>query len=197
MLYVLEEESERVKPMTVHPRPDLLSHPPDRIPMLPVIAHPDSVAPVSDAQREVIAQHRAMMPVEQPRPPRAPPLISDITRARMLPYTPELSLDEKLHLLATVGGKFLVSDDFVPNYGTNVRPYPPSTAPRAATEAHMGGNQRKGRVIVLPLAFARAAARAASLPFHTSPTSIQLKLDAEPPLGRMTSDYTYPVGSSM
>ena len=137
------------------------------------------------------------MSVEQPRPVRAPLLISDVTRARMLPYTTELSLDEKLHLLATVGGKFLVSDDFVPNDGTNVRPYPPSTAPRAATEAHMGGNQRKGRVIVLPLAFARAAARAASLPFHTSPTSIQLKLDAEPPLGRMTSDYTYPVGSSM
>ena len=49
LLYVLEEESERVKPMTVHPRPDLLSHPPDRIPMLPVIPHPDSVALVSDA----------------------------------------------------------------------------------------------------------------------------------------------------
>ena len=148
LLCVLWEESERVKPMTVHPHPDLLSHPPDRIPMLPVVPHSDSVALVSDAQREVIAQHRAMVPVEQPRPVRAPLVISDVTRARMLPYTTELSLDEKLHLLATVGGKFLVSDDFVPNDGTNVRPYPPSTSPRAATEAHMGGNLRKGRVIV-------------------------------------------------
>ena len=61
----------------------------------------------------------------------------------------------------------------------------------------MAANQRKGKVIILPLVFARDACHAQGLRFHTSNCTIGLKDDAEPPIGRHISDYSHPVGGSM
>ncbi len=79
-----------------------------------------------------------------------------------------MSFEKSLHGLAVEGGPLLVADDFVPNKGRGVRPYPLDIAPPGAIEIHMASNQRKGRVIVLPLAFAREACAAEDIPFHVS-----------------------------
>jgi hypothetical protein len=104
-----------------------------------------------------------------------------------------MSTDKKLHLLATHGGQFLVADDFRPNGGLGVVPYPPSVAPMATVEAHMAINQRKGRIIILPLSFARQQCERAGLAFHVSNVSIANKPEAEPAIGRLISDYSHPL----
>jgi len=119
------------------------------------------------------------------------------TRKTMFPFSERLSFDEKIHLLATNGGQFLVADDFVPNGGVGVAPYPKTVAPSAAIEAHMGGNQRKGRIIVLPLDVAQRECSRAHLALHVSNVSIANKPGAEPPIGRLISDYSHPEGASM
>jgi hypothetical protein len=61
----------------------------------------------------------------------------------------------------------------------------------------MGGNQRKGRVIVLPLTVAQRECSRANLPFHVSNVFIADKPGAEPPIGRLISDYSHPEDASM
>ena len=83
--------------------------------------------------------------------------VTEMTQATietLAPYSEDMSLDAKLHLLAVHGGQFLVADEFKPNCGRGVVPYPMTVAPMATVEAHMGANQRKRRLIILPLAFA-------------------------------------------
>ena len=91
----------------------------------------------------------------------------------------------------------MVADDFVPNKGRGVRPYPLDIAPSGAIDIHMASNQRKGRVIVLPLAFAREACAAEDIPFHASSCMVGQKQDAAPPIGRLVSDYSPPLGASL
>ena len=79
-----------------------------------------------------------------------------------------MSFEERLHELAMEGGPLLVADNFSPNNGINVSSYPKDVAPPGAIEVHMAANQRKGRVIVLPLDFARESCAAAGIPFHVS-----------------------------
>jgi hypothetical protein len=80
--------------------------------------------------------------------------ITETTRATLMPFHERLTMDEKLHMLAHHAGQFLVADDFRPNGGVGVVAYPRSVAPMAAIEAHMAANQRKGRMVILPLEFA-------------------------------------------
>ena len=51
-----------------------------------------------------------------------PGRFTDATRATLSPFSEELSLDEKLHLLAVNGGQFLVADTFEPNGGRGIKP---------------------------------------------------------------------------
>ena len=196
-LSVIQIESDAKKPATVHPRSELLSNPPPRLPMFPLIPHSASVVSVSASQLEVIGQHRSLMPATQPRVSKLPVVITEETRLAMQPFTPDLSFDKKLHLLGTWGGQFLLPDGFVTNQGLHTRPYPPTVAPRAATEVHFAGNQKKGRMLILPLAFARRVCRLDGLRFHTSNTTVGAKVDADPPVGRLISDYSHPVGASL
>ena len=96
-----------------------------------------------------------------------------------------MSFDERLHGLAVEGGPLLVADDFVPNKGRGVRPYPLDIAPPGAIAIHMASNQRKGRIIVLPLAFAREACAAEDIPFHVSSCMVGQKQDAVPRIGHL------------
>jgi hypothetical protein len=123
--------------------------------------------------------------------------ISAATAARLQPFEAGMALDVKLHLLATNGGQFLVKDDFAPNGGKGVVPYPRMVAPVEAIEAHMGNNQRKGRIVVLPLSFAQEECERAGLDLHVSNVSVANKPDAEPAIGRLISDYSHPEGASM
>ena len=93
-----------------------------------------------------------------------------------------MTFEERLHGLAVDGGPLLVADGFTPNNGYGVSSYPKDVAPPGAIEVHMAVNQRKGRVIVLPLEFARSECEAAGIPFHVSSCMIGQKLDADPPL---------------
>jgi hypothetical protein len=119
------------------------------------------------------------------------------TQNTLGPFTLAMSFEERLHGLAVEGGPLLVADDFVPNKGRGVRPYPLDIAPPGAIEIHMASNQRKGRVIVLPLAFAREACAAEGIPFHVSSCMVGQKQDAVPPIGRLISDYSHPLGASL
>ncbi len=56
----------------------------------------------------------------------------------------------------------------------------------------MAANQRKGRVVVLPLGFAHEACASAGIPFHVSSCMVSQKQDADPPIGRLISDYSHP-----
>ncbi len=88
-----------------------------------------------------------------PAPPRdaqAQMTVTTATQCTLDPFTLGMSFEERLHGLAVEGGPLLVADDFEPNKGLGVRPYPPDIAPPGAIEIHMASNQRKGRVIVLP-----------------------------------------------
>ena len=77
-----------------------------------------------------------------------------------------------------------------------LRPYPLDIGPPGAIEIHMASNQRKGRVIVLPLAFECEACAAEDIPFHVSSCMVRQKQDAVPPIGRLISDYSHPLGAS-
>ena len=117
------------------------------------------------------------------------------TQCTLDPFPLDMSFEERLHGLAVEGGP-LVADDFEPYKGRGVRPYPLDIAPPGAIEIHMTSNQRKGRVIVLPLAFAREACAAEEIPFHVSSCMVGQKQDAAPPIGRLISDYSHPLGAS-
>jgi hypothetical protein len=108
-----------------------------------------------------------------------------------------MSFEERLHELAMEGGPLLVADDFVPNNGVDVSSYPKDVAPPGAIEVHMAANQRKGRVIVLPLEFARESCAAAGIPFHVSSCMVGQKQDADPPIGRLISYYSHPPDASL
>ena len=108
-----------------------------------------------------------------------------------------MGFDERLNALAVEGGPLLIKDDFVPNNGEGVRSYPSDVAPPGAIEVHMAANQSKGRVVVLPLCFARAACASAGIPFHVSSCMVGQKQDADPPIGRLISDYSHPPEASL
>ena len=182
---------------TLQPRPEYLAYPPSRHSPLPIHPHPLLVPVIPSAQRSLIASHQSFLP--PPITPNIPPalVITETTALTLAPITLQSTLDERLHVLAVEGGRFLVSDDYVANRGEGVCTYPPDVAPRAAIEAHMAANQRKGKVMILPLLYARDACHAQGLRFHTSNCTVGLKDDAEPPIGRLISDYSHPVGGSM
>ena len=60
----------------------------------------------------------------------------------MLHFQPGDDIDTVLHHLASVGGPYLCSEEFAPNGGNGVKPYPVSIAPPAAIEAHLAKYQR-------------------------------------------------------
>ena len=75
----------------------------------------------TQSHRSVIAPTLTFTP-----PPLLPILV--VTLANMLPYCPDDDSDNVLHHLASVGGPYLCSDEFVPNEGIGVQPYPVSIA---------------------------------------------------------------------
>jgi hypothetical protein len=64
------------------------------------------------------------------------------TQYTLDPFTLDMSFEERLHGLAVEGGPLLVVDDFEPNKGRGVRPYPLDIAPPGAIEIHMASNLR-------------------------------------------------------
>ena len=164
----LKRLSGQMLPSTLHPRPHLISVPPDRHPPLPVQQHPTYVVTLCPLQRAALEEHCARIPPPPPREARLQMAVTTDTQCTLDPFTLDMSFEERLHGLAVEGGPLLVADDFEPNKGRGVRPYPLDIAPPGAIEIHMASNQRKGRVIVLPLAFAREACAAEDIPFHVS-----------------------------
>jgi len=153
---------------TLHPRPHLVTNPPQRHPTLPVHPHPALEVSLSEEQQRCLADHKARIlppPVIDPPPPIE---VTMKTQRTLGSFTLAMPLEERLHELAMGGGPLLVADDFVPNNGIGVSSYPKDVAPPGAIEVHMTSNQRKGRVIVLPLEFARESCAAAEIPFHVS-----------------------------
>ena len=69
----------------------------------------------------------------------------------MEPFLPGDDIDVVLHHLACEGGPYLCSDEFLPNGGVGVKPYPINIAPPAAIEAHLAKYHREGKMLVLPL----------------------------------------------
>ena len=109
---------------------------------------------ISPPEAELISEHQLLaVPVQRDTPEEVTEM-SSVTIETLKPYVEGMSIDKKLHLLATHGGQFLVANDFRPNGGLGVVPYPPSVAPMATVEETMTINQRKGRIIILPLSFA-------------------------------------------
>ena len=117
---------------------------------------------ISPLEAEVISDHQLLAVPVQWGASEDVTEMSSVTIETLKPYVEGISIDKKLHLLATHGGQFLVANDFRPNYGLGIVPYPPSVAPMATVEAHMAINQRKGRIIILPLSFAPA------IPLHAT-----------------------------
>ena len=182
---------------TLHPRPHLLTNPPQRHPTLPVHPHPALMVRLSEEQQSCLTDHQARI---LPPPMTDPPLPIDVTmkaQQTLGSFTLAMTFEERLHELAVQGGPLLVADDFVPNNGVNVSSYPKDVAPPGAIEVHMAANQRKGRVIVLPLEFARESCAAAGIPFHVSSCMVGQKQDADPPIGRLISDYSHPPDASL
>jgi len=193
----LKRMSDQMLPSTLHPRPHLISVPPDRHPPLPVQQHPTCVVKLTPPQKAVMEEHCARIPPPPPCEARPQITVTTDTQHTLGPFTLGMSFEERLHGLAVEGGPLLVADDFVPNMGRGVRPYPTDIAPPSAIEIHMASNQRKGRVIVLPLALAREACAAEEIPFHVSSCMVGQKQDAVPPIGRLISDYSHPLGASL
>ena len=182
---------------TLHPRPLLVTNPPQRHPTLPVRPHPALMVRLSEEQQSCLTDHQArILPPPMVDPP--PPIeVTTKTQQTLGSFTLAMSFEERLHELAMEGGPLLVADDFVPNNGIDVSSYPKDVAPPGAIEVHMAANQRKGRVIVLPLAFARESCAAAGIPFHVSSCMVGQKQDADPPIGRLISDYSHPPDASL
>ncbi len=152
---------------------------------------------LSDEQQSCLADHQARI---LPPPMTDPPLPIEVTmktQQTLGSFTLAMTFEERLYELAVQGGPLLVADDFVPNNGVNVLSYPKDVAPPGAIEVHMAANQRKGRVIVLPLEFARESCAAAGIPFHVSSCMVGQKQDADPPIGRLISDYSHPPDASL
>ena len=145
----LKRLSGQMLPSTLHPRPHLISVPPDRHPPLPVQQHPTCVVKLSPPQRAALEEHCARIPPPPPCEARLQMAVTTDTQSTLDPFTLDMSFEERLHGLAVEGGPLLVADDFEPNKGRGVRPYPLDIAPPGAIEIHMASNQRKGRVIAL------------------------------------------------
>ena len=187
----LHEMSSTLLDRTLQPRTPFLDTPPPRLPPLPISPHPSMVPVISPLEAELISEHQLLaVPVQRDTPEDITEMSSE-TVETLKPYVEGMSIDKKLHLLATHGGQFLVANDFRPNGGLGVVPYPPSVAPMATVEAHMGINQRKGRIIILPLSFARQQCERAGLAFHVSNVSIANKPDAKQAIGCLISDYSH------
>ena len=115
--------------LTLHPRHEMILSPPPRIRPLPVksihsltFIPPSAVVVAMQLHRSVIA----------PTITYTPSLLLPIhatTLANMLPYCPGDDIDTVLHHLASVGGPYLCRDEFVPNGGIGVKPYPINIAP--------------------------------------------------------------------
>jgi len=182
---------------TLHPRPLLITNPPQRHPTLPVHPHPALRVRLSAEQQSCLTDHQARIPPPTVTDPPPPIEVTPKTQRTLGSFTLAMSFEERLHALAMEGGPLLVADDFIPNNGVSVSSYPKDVAPPGAIEIHMAANQRKGRVIVLPLEFARESCAAAGIPFHVSSCMVGQKLDADPPIGRLISDYSHPPDASL
>ena len=136
--------------------------------------------------------HQARLPTPSPVDPPPELEVTAETQHTLGQFTLSMSFEERLHGLAVEGGPLLVADGFTPNNSLGVSSYPKDVAPPGAIEVHMAANQRKGRLIVLPLDFARTMCEAEGVPFHVSSCMIGQKLDADPPIGRLISDYSQP-----
>jgi len=176
----LSQFSERMRSTTLHPRPQHVLLPPLRHPPLPVRPHPALVQHLTAEQKRLRDDHVARISVPPPREPLIPIEVTALTQKTLGPFNLSMRFDERLNALAVEGGPLLVGDNFVPNNGEGVRSYPSDVAPRGAIEVHMVANQRKGRVVVLPLGFAREACASADIPFHVSSCMVGQKQDADP-----------------
>jgi len=112
--------------------------------------------------------HQARLPTPAPVDPPPELEVTAETQHTLGRFTLSMSFEERLHGLAVEGGPLLVADGFTPNNGLGVSSYPKDVAPPGAIEVHMAANQRKGRLIVLPLDFARTMCEAEGVPFHVS-----------------------------
>ncbi len=152
---------------------------------------------LSEERRGSLKAHQARLPAPAPVDPPLELEVTAETQHTLGHFTLSMSFEERLHGLAVDGGPLLVADGFTLTNGLGVSSYPKDVAPPGAIEVHMAANQRKGRLVVLPLDFARTMCEAEGVPFHVSSFMIGQKLDADPLIGRLISDYSHPPDASL
>jgi hypothetical protein len=131
---------------------------------LPVHPHPNLVTRLSAEQQSCLTAHQARLPTPPPGDPPALEVTAE-TQRTLGRFALSMSFEERLHGLAVDGGPLLVADGFTANNSRGVSSYPKDVTPPGAIEVHMAAHQRKGRVIVLPLDFARTACETAGISF--------------------------------
>jgi hypothetical protein len=109
MRSVLASASEALLATTLHLRSHLLLNPPARAPHLPILPHPDMESTLTEVQQAARALHFLVavcageaIEVEQGQ-------LTAETVELLSPFAPGQTIDERLHLLADGGGRFLLS----------------------------------------------------------------------------------------
>jgi hypothetical protein len=67
---------------------------------------------ISPLEAELISEHQLLVVHVQRDTPEEVTEMSSVTIETLKPYVEGMSIDTKLHLLATHGGQFLVANDF-------------------------------------------------------------------------------------
>ena len=101
----LKRMSDQMLPCTLHPRPHLISVPPDRHPPLPVQQHPTCVVKLTLPQRAAVEEHCARIPPPPPREAQLQTAVTSDTQCTLGPFTLAMSFEERLHGLAVEGGR--------------------------------------------------------------------------------------------
>ena len=197
LLSFLERASASCKAVTLQPRPQLLLNPPARCDPLPVAPHPFLSASIPHTHQPRLDVHLAALSINKQSEVAPPYSVPAFARAQTAPLHANMSLDAKLHWLAVLGGPLMVAENFKPNMGIDVVPYPPSMAPPSAMEAHFALNHSLNRMVILPLHFMKSAAEAASLRFHVSRSFLVGKEGSLFNLQRLVTNYSSPEGASL
>jgi hypothetical protein len=91
---------------TLHPRPHLLTNPPQRHPTLPVHPHPALMVRLSEEQQSCLADHQVRI---LPPPMTDPPLPIEVTmktQQTLGSFTLAMTFEERLHELAVQGDRY-------------------------------------------------------------------------------------------
>jgi hypothetical protein len=115
-------------------------------------------------------------------------LITTLGNANAHRTLQELPGDNDIISELVAGGKIILHNNFIANFGINVKVYPTSIAPPGVLECHYAELTREGRGFILPLTFVRNICISENLPLNVSNGFITPK--ANKPLGRLVGDYT-------